>query len=259
MGESRKYRKFTALQKTEPVLASLRGPKTIARLCREHDISERLLRKWREQFLAAGAERLSGRQERTEADELRRQVGRLERALGRKTMELEVAGKRLRGWECACASPVPAANSSRKAGPPPSWPGCRHQPPGDLPAPEASARGSAAPLGRRGPRRRAHRAREPDRRHPHGRRARLTRGRRRGQPQAGAAADARASAVATRPLRRRSPTARLFPGHPVRRAPACGHDLDLGRRARPVLSHRRDRPLHSRDRRLGTRRPLPGR
>ena len=99
MGESRKYRKFSAQQKTELVLASLRGPKTIAQLCREHDISESLLRKWREQFLAAGAERLSGRQERTEADELRRQVSRLERALGRKTMEVEVAGELLRGWE----------------------------------------------------------------------------------------------------------------------------------------------------------------
>ena len=99
MGESRSYRKFSAQQKTELVLASLRGPKTIAQLCREHDISESLLRKWREQFLAAGAERLSGRTERTEADELRRQVGRLERALGRKTMEVEVAGELLRGWE----------------------------------------------------------------------------------------------------------------------------------------------------------------
>jgi len=99
VGESRSYRKFSAQQKTELVLASLRGPKTIAQLCREHDISESLLRKWREQFLAAGAERLSGKAERTEADELCRQVSRLERALGRKTMEVEVAGELLRGWE----------------------------------------------------------------------------------------------------------------------------------------------------------------
>jgi transposase len=99
VGESRSYPKFSAHQKTELVLASLRGPKTIAQLCREHDISESLLRKWREQFLAAGAERLSGKQERTEADELRRQVSRLERALWRKTMEVEIAGELLRGWE----------------------------------------------------------------------------------------------------------------------------------------------------------------
>jgi transposase len=99
LSETRKYRKFTAQQKTEIVLASLRGPKTIAQLCREHDISESLLRKWRDQFLAAGAERLSGKAERTEIDELRGQVAKLERALGRKTMEVEIAGELLRGWE----------------------------------------------------------------------------------------------------------------------------------------------------------------
>jgi transposase len=99
LSETKKYRKFTAQQKTEIVLASLRGPKTMAVLCREHDIADSLLRKWREQFLAAGAERLQGPTERTGADELRRQIARLERALGRKTMEVEIAGELLRGWE----------------------------------------------------------------------------------------------------------------------------------------------------------------
>jgi transposase len=99
MSDTRRYRKFTAQQKTEIVLASLRGPKSMVELCREHEIADSLLRKWREQFLAAGAERLQGKTERTEADELRRQVSRLERALGRKTMEVEVAGELLRGWE----------------------------------------------------------------------------------------------------------------------------------------------------------------
>lgn len=99
MSETRKYRKFTAQQKTEIVLASLRGQKSMADLCREHEIADSLLRKWREQFLAAGAQRLSGKAERTEVDELRAQVTRLERALGRKTMEVEIAGELLRGWE----------------------------------------------------------------------------------------------------------------------------------------------------------------
>ena len=101
MSESarRQYRKFTAQQKSELVLASLRGQRTIAELCREHDISETVLRRWREQFLAAGAERLSAKAERTEVDELRRQVRQLERALGRKALEVEVAGELLRGWE----------------------------------------------------------------------------------------------------------------------------------------------------------------
>ena len=99
MSDKRKYRKFSVQQKSELVLASLRGQKSIAELCREHEISETLLRRWREQFLAAGAERLSGKAERTEVDELRGQVAKLERALGRKTMEVEIAGELLRGWE----------------------------------------------------------------------------------------------------------------------------------------------------------------
>ena len=37
MSETRKYRKFSAQQKTEIVLASLRGPKPVAELCREHE------------------------------------------------------------------------------------------------------------------------------------------------------------------------------------------------------------------------------
>src|SRR3954471_4530655 len=97
LSETRKYRKFTAQQKTEIVLASLRGPKSVAELCREHEISDSLLRKWRDQFLAAGAERLQGKAERTELDELRGQVVKLERALGRKTMEVEIAGGSLAG------------------------------------------------------------------------------------------------------------------------------------------------------------------
>ena len=51
------------------MLASLRGPKTMRELGRKHDIADSVLRKWREQFPAVGAERLQGKSERTEADE----------------------------------------------------------------------------------------------------------------------------------------------------------------------------------------------
>jgi len=99
VSEQRKYRKFTAQQKTELVLAALKGQRSIAELARERDISETLLRRWREQFLAGGAEKLAGKTERTELQELRRENNRLARTLGRKTMELEVSGELLRGWE----------------------------------------------------------------------------------------------------------------------------------------------------------------
>ncbi len=99
LSERRQYRKFNAQQKTELVLAALKGQKSIAELARERDISETLLRRWREQFLAGGAEKLAGKAERTELNELRQRNARLERALGRKTMELEISGELLRGWE----------------------------------------------------------------------------------------------------------------------------------------------------------------
>jgi Transposase len=48
LSDKRKYRRFTAKQKVELVLASLRGDRSIAEICREHDLSETLLRRWRD-------------------------------------------------------------------------------------------------------------------------------------------------------------------------------------------------------------------
>ena len=69
----------------------------MAEVCREHQISETLFYSWRDQLLEGGAERLSGKEERTELAELRKRVRDLERTLGRKTYELEIAGKRIAG------------------------------------------------------------------------------------------------------------------------------------------------------------------
>jgi len=96
MSESRKYRKFTATQKLEIVLAGLRGDRTVREVCREHEISETQYYGWRDQLLQAGAERFAGAQERVGQSELRKRVAELERTLGRKTYELEIAGKLLR-------------------------------------------------------------------------------------------------------------------------------------------------------------------
>src|SRR5215218_7531621 len=60
LSERRKYRKFTQQQKLELVVASLRGDRSVAELCREHELSETLLRRSRDQVLEAGAERLAG-------------------------------------------------------------------------------------------------------------------------------------------------------------------------------------------------------
>jgi transposase len=99
LSETRKYRKFTAQQKLELVTASLRGERSIAELCREHQISESLLRRWRDVALDAAAERLAGVQDRSQASEQRRRIADLERALGRKTYEAEILGNGFRAWE----------------------------------------------------------------------------------------------------------------------------------------------------------------
>jgi transposase len=99
LSEQRKYRTFTAQQKLEIVLAGLRGDVSVKELCRQHEIAETLYYSWREKLLEGGRGALAGKSERQGERELRKRIGQLERALGRKTYELEIAGEALRGWE----------------------------------------------------------------------------------------------------------------------------------------------------------------
>ena len=68
-------------------------------VCREHEIAETLYYGWRDKLLEGGREALAGKDERNGEKELRRKIRELERALGRKTYELEIAGEALRGWD----------------------------------------------------------------------------------------------------------------------------------------------------------------
>ena len=99
MSEKRTYRKFTAAQKAEIVLAGLRGDKSVRDVCREHGIAETLYYSWRDKLLEGGRLALNGKDERQAEKELRKKIAELERALGRKTYELEIAGEALRAWE----------------------------------------------------------------------------------------------------------------------------------------------------------------
>ena len=99
MSEQRKCRSWTAQQKLEIVLAGMRGDRTVREVCREHAIAETLYYGWRDKILEAGREALAGKEGRSGERELRRKIGELERALGRKTYELEISGKLLREWE----------------------------------------------------------------------------------------------------------------------------------------------------------------
>ena len=99
LSEQRKYRSWTAQHKLEIVLAGLRSDRPAREVCREHGISETLYYTWREKLFEGGLAGLAGKEERGDLKELRRRIRELERTLGRKTYELEIAGEALRGWE----------------------------------------------------------------------------------------------------------------------------------------------------------------
>ena len=99
MSEKKQYRSWTAAQKIEIVLAGLRGDRSTREVCREHEISETLYYSWRDKLLEGGRTALAGKEEHSGEKELKRKIRELERALGRKTYELEIAGEALRGWE----------------------------------------------------------------------------------------------------------------------------------------------------------------
>jgi transposase-like protein len=104
MSEKRKYRTFTAEQKLEIVLAGLRGDRSVRDVCREYEIAETLYYQWRDRLLEGGKTALATPRDATvdpkevELREAKKRISQLERALGRKTYELEVAGELSRDW-----------------------------------------------------------------------------------------------------------------------------------------------------------------
>lgn len=101
MSEKRKYRTFTPEQKLEIVLAGLRGDRPMRDVCRAYEISETLYYQWRDRLLEGGKAALATPRDTSgdaELREARKKIANLERALGRKTYEVEVAGELLRDW-----------------------------------------------------------------------------------------------------------------------------------------------------------------
>ena len=103
MSENRKYRTFTPEQKIEIVLAGLRGDRPVRDVCRTYEISEALFYQWRERLLDGGKAALASPRDKkppeaTELAEAKKKISQLERALGRKTYEMEVAGELSRDW-----------------------------------------------------------------------------------------------------------------------------------------------------------------
>ena len=86
----RNRRAFSAEFKARVVLEVLSGAKTAAEVCREHQIKPQLFGSWKAQFLENAPQVFA---QGCTVDESHSRVSELERLLGQKTLELEIAKK----------------------------------------------------------------------------------------------------------------------------------------------------------------------
>ena len=85
-----KRHSFTPDFKFQVVLELLTGEKSAAQLCREHQIGETSLSRWRQQFVENGAQVFASKNKNTVDQE---RIAELERMIGRLTLELAAAKK----------------------------------------------------------------------------------------------------------------------------------------------------------------------
>ena len=75
------------------VLEGLKGEKSVAEICREHQISQTLYYRWRDRFLEAGQKGLSNEGGEDETKVLQAQIEKLEKIIGRQTIAIEALKK----------------------------------------------------------------------------------------------------------------------------------------------------------------------
>jgi transposase len=89
-GHMNKRRKFTPQFKSQVVLQLRSGERSMAELCREHQLTSQMLGMWKQQFLAAATQAFESAAT-SKAEQER--MAELERMVGKLTMELEIAKK----------------------------------------------------------------------------------------------------------------------------------------------------------------------
>ena len=85
-----KRRTFKPELKAKVVLEILTGAKSTAQVCREHNIKEQLVSRWKKQLLSS-ASTIFEQEQQQDSQQVR--IAELERMVGRLTMELEIAKK----------------------------------------------------------------------------------------------------------------------------------------------------------------------
>ncbi len=85
-----KYRTFTPEFKSQVVLQVLTGTKSVAEICREHQLKDSVFYRWKDEFLQNAAKAF-GAGDQHRHDETR--IAELEQLVGRLTLQLEIAKK----------------------------------------------------------------------------------------------------------------------------------------------------------------------
>ncbi len=85
-----KRRKFTPQFKSQVVLQLLSGERSLAELCREHQLTSQMIGTWKQQFLAGATQAFENE---TTSNQEQARIAELERMVGKLTMELEIAKK----------------------------------------------------------------------------------------------------------------------------------------------------------------------
>jgi len=87
---ARKRRTFTSEFKAEIVLQLISGEKRLAEVCREYQLNSQMVSRWKHELLQNAASVFEHKKEYSAEQE---RIAKLEQALGRKTLELEIAKK----------------------------------------------------------------------------------------------------------------------------------------------------------------------
>ena len=91
---SQKRKTYSAQFKFETVMEALQGQKSKAEICRERDIKESLLYKWKQEFVEQGPRLFEDKRGRQTNDEAKdRRIAELERMVGRLAMEVDILKK----------------------------------------------------------------------------------------------------------------------------------------------------------------------
>jgi len=85
-----KRRKFTPQFKSQVVLQLLSGERSMAELCREHQLTSQMIGTWKQPFLAAATQAFENE---TTGNMEQERIAELERMVGKLTMELAIAKK----------------------------------------------------------------------------------------------------------------------------------------------------------------------